>query len=246
MQFTYLNSENHPRGNLMLWSMLAGGLRPELVIEERSKDAAQGRKEHLDYLGEHVPEPGPSVKELCLAQGVRYETVNNLNDDATRRLLAAYPRAYAVLGDTRILKQPIIDTVPRGIVNLHPGILPTVRGNNPYIWAVALGLPQGATAHFIDRGVDTGPILRRKTLAIEGISSFGHLVAEVNALCAQVAVSVLQDFQAGRMPQQEDQHGRGNVTFREAPKELLVYVRSLWSEADAPAANSVRMSAVVE
>ena len=51
MEFTYLNYENHPRGNRMLQVLLENGFSPELVIEERSEDAVSGRLEQIELLG---------------------------------------------------------------------------------------------------------------------------------------------------------------------------------------------------
>lgn len=46
-----------------------------------------------------------------------------------------------------------------GILNSHIGYLPVCRGSCPNVWAIAGNLPAGVTIHWIDSGVDTGPII---------------------------------------------------------------------------------------
>lgn len=67
----------------------------------------------------------------------------------------------AVILGARILKAPLIESVPLGIINLHPGILPINRGLDNLKWAVLLDMPQGATAHFIDTRIDAGRLIER-------------------------------------------------------------------------------------
>ncbi|MBT8226984.1 MAG: hypothetical protein HKP61_13325 [Dactylosporangium sp.] len=65
---------------------------------------------------------------------------------------------------------PELLRLPRyGVVNLHPSLLPRHRGPIPVHWAIRAGDPTtGVTAHLMNEGFDTGPIL-----AQEGASSSG-------------------------------------------------------------------------
>ena len=58
-----------------------------------------------------------------------------------------------------ILKREQIDAVRLGIINHHIGLLPWGRGAAPNVWAIANDEPAGVTMHWIDAGVDTGPII---------------------------------------------------------------------------------------
>lgn len=52
------------------------------------------------------------------------------------------------------------------ILNLHPGILPGIRGVEPTFWALFFARKDwlGSTLHIIDKGIDTGPPLLRRRL----------------------------------------------------------------------------------
>ena len=45
------------------------------------------------------------------------------------------------------------------IINVHPAFLPKHRSLDSLPWSILEGDPIGLTAHFVDAGIDTGPIL---------------------------------------------------------------------------------------
>ena len=59
-----------------------------------------------------------------------------------------------------IFKKPLIDKVKYGVINLHPAALPFYRGCNSYAHAIMNGEKEyGVTLHYVDEGIDTGPII---------------------------------------------------------------------------------------
>jgi phosphoribosylglycinamide formyltransferase-1 len=67
-----------------------------------------------------------------------------------------------VIFGARILKAPTIQACRIGILNLHPGWLPDVRGLDTIKWPLLRGLPLGATAHLIDESIDRGLLVCRQ------------------------------------------------------------------------------------
>ena len=65
------------------------------------------------------------------------------------------------MSSTGILKLSIIDG-PWKIINCHPAILPRYRGKGSPIWAIYEEGPTGVTAHLVDSGIDTGPVIHRE------------------------------------------------------------------------------------
>ena len=69
---------------------------------------------------------------------------------------------------TSFVPQEMIDIAGSGGINYHPSLLPKYRGGSAINWAVINGETEtGVTIHFIDKGVDTGPILLQEKIAIE-------------------------------------------------------------------------------
>jgi methionyl-tRNA formyltransferase len=66
-----------------------------------------------------------------------------------------------------ILRGPFL-AVPRlGSINVHPSLLPAYRGPYPLRWALANGERRiGVTTHFVDSGIDSGPILLQRIIDV--------------------------------------------------------------------------------
>lgn len=63
-------------------------------------------------------------------------------------------------GFMRVLKKPLIDAYPMRIMNIHPALLPSFPGLHGQKQAVDYGVKiSGCTVHFVNEGVDTGPII---------------------------------------------------------------------------------------
>lgn len=65
-----------------------------------------------------------------------------------------------------IFRREQIATPKLGIVNVHNSYLPWNRGAHACTWAIIDKTPHGATMHWIDEGVDTGPILMQRRVEI--------------------------------------------------------------------------------
>ncbi len=63
-------------------------------------------------------------------------------------------------GFMRIITKPLIEAFPLRIINIHPSLLPAFPGLNVQQKAIDYGVKfSGCTVHFVDEGVDTGPII---------------------------------------------------------------------------------------
>lgn len=63
-------------------------------------------------------------------------------------------------GFMRVVKKPLIDRFPNRIMNIHPALLPSFPGLHGQKQAVDYGVRiSGCTVHFVDEGMDTGPVI---------------------------------------------------------------------------------------
>lgn len=63
-------------------------------------------------------------------------------------------------GFMRLVKQPMLDVFPNRILNIHPSLLPAYPGLMAWRQAVQDGANEsGCTVHYVDAGMDTGPII---------------------------------------------------------------------------------------
>ena len=77
-------------------------------------------------------------------------------------------------------------------MNLHPGILPENRGLDTYQWAILNKIPQGATAHLIDRKMDKGKILYRKNINIYKQDTLKDFYLRVQSLELELMIKSLK------------------------------------------------------
>ncbi len=70
-------------------------------------------------------------------------------------------------GFIRIVKQGLLDAFPQRILNIHPALLPAFPGIDSWKQALDYGVKiAGCTVHFVDAGIDTGPIIVQRSVPV--------------------------------------------------------------------------------
>jgi methionyl-tRNA formyltransferase len=141
-----------------LEALLAAGHEIALVVSQ--PDRPVGRSQQLT---------AAPVKQTALAAGLAVTQPEKIrgNPEFRAQLEAIAPDAIVVVAYGRIIP-PWMLALPRlGCINLHASLLPKYRGAAPIQWAVAMGDAfTGNTTMLLEEGLDTGPILLQRTLAI--------------------------------------------------------------------------------
>jgi len=122
-----------------------------------------------------VPEAG--ILERARERGIpgrflppgRFRT--KLDEEAERAYVAALREARVDLivlaGFMRILKGEFLRAFPQRVLNIHPALLPAFPGLESWKQALDYGVKvTGCTIHFVDQGIDTGPILVQRAVPI--------------------------------------------------------------------------------
>jgi phosphoribosylglycinamide formyltransferase-1 len=119
--------------------------------------------------------PGTGGLDAARAAGVRTKVVDFDRyptraewDDALLGEVTAYaPDLVVCAGFLRILAACFLDRVGCAVVNTHPALLPAFPGAHAVRDALAYGVAvTGATVHFADHGVDTGPVIAQAAVAV--------------------------------------------------------------------------------
>jgi phosphoribosylglycinamide formyltransferase-1 len=86
-------------------------------------------------------------------------------------------------GYMQLLGGPFVARFRGRIVNVHPALLPSFPGLDAIGQALAAGVEvTGVTVHFVDEGVDTGPVIAQREVAIPGDRDRARLEAAVHAV----------------------------------------------------------------
>ena len=94
----------------------------------------------------------------CL--GFKSKFPDEVQAETARRLLEAGVDIVCLAGFMRLVKRPLLDAFPGRILNIHPSLLPDFPGIDAWKQALAAGATEaGCTVHYVDEGMDTGPII---------------------------------------------------------------------------------------
>jgi phosphoribosylglycinamide formyltransferase-1 len=75
-------------------------------------------------------------------------------------LVSRHVDLVILAGFMRIVRRPLIAAFPNRIMNIHPALLPSFPGLHAQKQAVEYGVRvSGCTVHFVDEGMDTGPVI---------------------------------------------------------------------------------------
>jgi methionyl-tRNA formyltransferase len=168
------------------------GRRPDFVASVGRMPPQSVATELARTGGKWTP---PEVPAAAVAG--RFE---RLGDPALWAALREAAVDVAIQGGVGILKPDMI-AVPRiGFLNVHPGRLPAYRGNSCPEWAVLNGEEVIATAHLIDDGIDTGPLICARPYPIDPVWRYEDFRARLYAHCAAVLIEALQRLEAAADP----------------------------------------------
>jgi len=109
--------------------------------------------------------------EIFLRSAVRVLSANAPETISALRNLA--PKVVVVNG-TRILTQEVLDSIPAPFINIHMGVTPLYRGTHGGYWALVEHRPDlvGTTIHYLDSGIDTGPIIHQARFSVTAADNF--------------------------------------------------------------------------
>ncbi len=150
------------------------------------------------------------VKEVALELGVPlFQPTTLRTEEAVQRLAAWQPEVIVVAAFGQILRRPVLELPPWGCLNLHASLLPRYRGASPVAAAILAGeTTTGVSLMLMDEGMDTGPILARKSCPIAPDDTTGSLTARLAEMGAQLLLETLPGWLAGEVqavPQDETQ-----------------------------------------
>lgn len=84
------------------------------------------------------------------------------------QVIARYDTEYIILAKyMRILSPDFVSRYPQRLINIHHSFLPAFKGARPYYQAFRRGVKViGATAHFVNKDLDEGPIIEQDTIRV--------------------------------------------------------------------------------
>jgi phosphoribosylglycinamide formyltransferase-1 len=101
-------------------------------------------------------------------------------------------------GFMRILKGEILRAFQDRVLNIHPSLLPSFPGLEAWKQALNYGVKfTGCTVHFVDQGIDTGPILAQETVPVLDNDTAESLHARIQSAERRLYPAVLAAYAKG-------------------------------------------------
>jgi methionyl-tRNA formyltransferase len=183
--------------------LAAAGHTISAVITQPDRPAGRGRQVS-----------SPPVKIAAEELGLPLMQPPTLRDtgvlDSIRALL---PEVMVAVAYGEILRQELLDIPPRGVLNVHPSLLPRHRGASPIAGAILAGDEEtGVTIMLMDAGMDTGPVLAQVRAPIAPLDTTGTLTASLAELGADLLAETLPRWLAAEITPQPQDDSKATVT----------------------------------
>ncbi|MGH7098420.1 MAG: methionyl-tRNA formyltransferase [Stellaceae bacterium] len=186
----------------------------------------------------HRLQPSP-VQRLAEEHAILVRTPQSLRPSEVQAEFAALGAGLAVTAAYGLILPPAVLRAPRlGCVNVHASLLPRWRGAAPIARAILAGDREtGVTIMQMEEGLDTGPILLQRAVAIGGQATAGGLAAELALVGARLVLEAIEGIGNGRLfPQPQPaagatyaakiERGEGRLDWRKPAAALERRVRA--------------------
>ena len=170
--------------------------------------------------------PGVKALDRAAAHGVPSVVIPH-KDHATREafdaaVVAALQSAGAstvvLAGFMRVVTPVLLDAFADRVINVHPALLPAFPGVDAQAQALTYGVrTTGCTVHFVDAGVDTGPIVAQAAVPVLEGDDRDALAARILVEEHALLVTALSWVAAGRVSVVRAAGGRPRVHVRSDP-----------------------------
>lgn len=139
-----------------LRALLKHSIKPDFLICEIDDDGKDGIL-HESLAKEAIRAGIETLRGVSIQDPVLRERIQSVN-----------PEIIFHVGGTQIIPKKVIEVPKLGVLNIHPALLPKYRGRYSTVHALFNGEKEtGATIHFMDKGIDSGPIVLQEKFPIE-------------------------------------------------------------------------------
>lgn len=119
----------------------------------------------------------------------------------------------------KLIPQAVIDVPKKGFLNIHPSLLPELRGPSPIQYAILEDKETtGVTVMLVDAEMDHGPILLQEAAAIDPSDTAASLEGRLAQKGAELLIKALPQWLEGTLAAKEQDHSKATFS-KKIPKE---------------------------
>ncbi len=206
---------------LVLEELRRQGLIPRLVVT--AEDRPRGRQLRI------LP---PPAKVWAMAQEIEYCQPAKLNPSFQKYLEDRQPELFVVASYGQIIPAEILALPRSGALNIHPSLLPELRGPAPIQNTILYKDQAGVTLMLMDEQMDHGPIIAQETVTL---ANWPPRAAVLEAVLARrgaaLLAETLPEWLAGRRVPEPQNHDQATYTSKITKKmaELDLQDHAEWN-----------------
>lgn len=132
----------------------------------------------------------------------RAEYVDRASRDAALAdsLIQRGVKLVVLAGYMELLSDAFLQSFPNAVINVHPSLLPAFPGLNAIEQALHYGVKVfGVTVHFVDSGVDTGPVIAQRAIELPHAGDPHAVLQALHPIEHQLLVGAVKAFAAGAL-----------------------------------------------
>jgi len=174
------------------------------------------------------------LDQFCTERSIDLLKIRHVNDaESVAAIKEKQIDWLFIIGWSQIAGQEVLDAPKRGVLGIHPTLLPEGRGRAPIPWAIIKGLTQtGVTLFRLDGGVDTGDIAAQLVLPIDPRETATSLYSRVQDAHRTLLRSVWDDLVANRISLRPQDESRATIWAGRKPEDGRITWDMTVEEAD--------------
>lgn len=193
------------------------GLLPDLIVT--APDKPRGRKMLM------TP---PEAKVWAVAHNITVLQPEKIDDVFLDELAASAPESgfdvFVVAAYGKLLPEKLLEMPKRGVVNMHPSLLPRLRGANPIRGAILADEKEvGVSVMLVDAQMDHGPIIAQEKVGVDEWPPHGTELDELLARKGGALLArILPEWTTGDITPREQDHDKATFTKKVTKEDGLI------------------------
>jgi phosphoribosylglycinamide formyltransferase-1 len=169
-------------------------------------DTVHGREAEIVAVGANVSD-APALERArargvptAVFAGAEYRSREHRDEALAGWLSERGARLVVLAGYMELLGEAFLARFPRAVINVHPSLLPAFPGLRAVEQALAYGVKVfGVTVHFVDSGVDTGPVIAQRAVELPHARTPEEVLAALHPIEHELLADAVRRFAQGAL-----------------------------------------------
>lgn len=174
------------------------------------------------------------LDRFCARQGIPLYKSPHVNDAGVIEAVKSARLDWLfIIGWSQIAGRELLSVPRKGVLGIHPTLLPQGRGRAAIPWAILKGLPKtGVTLFKLDEGVDTGPIVAQLEIPLSARTTATDLYREVELAHVALLRDAVPKLLDGSLPLIEQDNARATEWPGRKPEDGRIDTSGSVAEAE--------------